>query len=594
MRCALFLLFLCSSLSGAELRVEVQLRWRGFPVAVPSGELVGAEGQRVRLTRFAAVVSGVVLARTDGGTVQLDGQYGFLDAESGRLALTLRNVPDGDYHGLEFQLGLPRLVNHGDPGQWPARHPLNPIVNGLHWGWAGGYVFAAIEGRWRTAVADAANAERGFSYHLASDARVMRVGFVALVQVAGPTTVSLALDLGKAVGGHALAADDGSESTHSGEGDGLATTLAKAMERAWFFLEVKPTVVADDVRRPAPSSEEIPGLVTSSATSPRPFVVPAGFPQPELPADNPLTQEGVALGELLFHDQRLSAGYLQSCASCHAAPRAFSDGQATSAGVDGIRGTRSSMPLFNLAWSPAYAWDGAKPRIRDQVRAAMTNPIEMKADLTVVVAELNRDAGLRDKFAAAFGSPDITADRVDLALEQFLLTLIAADSTFDRSLRGAAELTEEEKVGFALFVTEYDPARGRRGADCFHCHGGALFTDFGLRSNGLDLVSADGGRALVTGKKTDAGKFKTPSLRNVAVTAPYMHDGRLATLEDVIAHYDHGVKRAATLDPNLAKHPAVGLALTAGEQRALVAFLRTLTDSTVSAAPAGKSLTSHP
>ena len=532
--------------------------------------------------------------RADGGTVQLDGQDDFLEAESGRLAVTLRHVPDGDYHALQFQLGLPAAVNHGDPGQWPARHPLNPIVNGLHWGWAGGYVFAAIEGRWRAAGAVAGQAERGFSYHLATDARVMRVGFVALVKIAGPTTVSLALDLGKAVGGHVLRADDGSETTHSAEEDALATKLTQAMARSWFFLEVKPTAVAADVRRPAPSSEEISGLVTSSATMPRPFVVPAGFPQPELPADNPLTQEGVALGELLFNDRRLSAGSSQSCASCHAAPQAFSDGQATSAGVDGIRGTRSSMPLFNLAWSPVYAWDGGKRRLRDQVRAAMINPIEMKADLAVVVAELNRDEGLRGKFSAAFGSAEITADRVDLALEQYLLTLVAADSAFDRSLRGGDPLTEEEKQGFALFVTEYDPARGRRGADCFHCHGGALFTDFGLRSNGLDLASLDGGRALVTGKTTDTGKFKTPSLRNVAVTAPYMHDGRFATLDDVIAHYDHGVQRAPTLDPNLAKHPAAGLALTKEEQRALVAFLRTLTDSTVSAASAGKTLTSQP
>ena len=595
MRCVFLLFLLCSPLGAAELRMEVQLRWRGVPVAVPSAELAGATGQTVRLTRFAAIVAGVVLTRAEGGTVQLDGEYGLLDAESGRLALTLRNVPDGDYHGLEFQLGLPAVVNHGDPGQWPARHPLNPIVNGLHWGWAGGYVFAAIEGRWRgsaTGPAKPAGEERGFSYHLGTDPRVMRVGFVSLLTVAGPTTVSLALDLGKAVGGHMLAADDGSETTHSAEDDALATKLTKAMERAWFFLEAKPTTTP-----PAAVATEKGAAERANETprgTPRPFVVPAGFPQPELPADNPLTQEGVALGEQLFHDRRLSAGRIQSCASCHAPELAFADGQATSAGVDGVRGTRNSMPLFNLVWSPGYGWDGGKPRIRDQVRAAMTNPIEMKADLEVVTTELNRDAGLRGKFAEAFGSPDITADRVDLALEQFLLTLIAADSKFDRSLRGAAKLTEEEKVGFALFVSEYDPARGRRGADCFHCHGGALFTDFGLRSNGLDLVSADGGRALVTGKKTDAGKFKTPSLRNVAVTAPYMHDGRLATLEDVIAHYDHGVKRAATLDPNLAKHPAVGLALTAGEQRALVAFLRTLTDSTVSAAPAGKSLTSHP
>ena len=427
----------------------------------------------------------------------------------------------------------------------------------------------------------------------------MRVGFVALLKVAGPTTVSLALDLGKAVGGHMLAADDGSETTHSAEGDAIATKLTKAMERAWFFLEVKPTVGGalwhDELTgKGCETSTESGRKAPPTGATPRPFVVPAGFPQPELPADNSLTHEGVALGKLLFHDQRLSAGHLQSCASCHAAPQAFSDGQATSAGVEGIRGTRSSMPLFNLAWSPSYAWDGGKPRIRDQVRAAMTNPIEMKADLAVVVAELNRDAGLRGKFSAAFGSPEITADRVDLAIEQFLLTLVAADSKFDRSLRGTEHLNEEEKQGFALFVTEYDPVRGKRGADCFHCHGGALFTDFGLRSNGLDRVSADGGRALVTGKATDAGKFKTPSLRNVAMTAPYMHDGRLATLEEVIAHYDHGVKRAPTLDPNLAKHPTAGLALTQDEQRALVAFLRTLTDSSVSVSPGAKSLTAYP
>ena len=583
------------SLGAAELTLAVELRWGGAALAVPSAELAGASGQTVRLTRFAALVSGVTLVRADGGTVQLDGQYGFLEAESGCLAMTLRNVPDGDYHGLEFRLGLPAVVNHGDPGQWSARHPLNPIVNGLHWGWAGGYVFAAIEGRWRAAGAVAGQAERGFSYHLATDARVMRVGFVALVKIAGPTTVSLALDLGRAVGGHGLAADDGSETTHSAEDDALATKLTQAMERAWFFLEVGPTAGARERAR-GEGGEEPHALARSddSVGTPRPFVVPAGFPQPELPADNPLTQEGVALGELLFNDRRLSAGSRQSCASCHAPQRAFSDGQATSAGVDGLRGPRNSMPLFNLAWSPAYAWDGGKPRILDQVRAAMTNPIEMKADLAVVVAALNRDAGLRGKFAAAFGSPEITADRVDLALEQFLLTLVAADSAFDRSLRDGDPLTDEEKRGFALFVTEYDPARGRRGADCFHCHGGALFTDFGLRSNGLDVASADAGRALVTGKPTDAGKFKTPSLRNVAVTAPYMHDGRFGTLEEVVAHYDHGVKRGPTLDPNLAKHPDAGLALTPAEQRALVAFLRTLTDSSATVFPGDTSRITFP
>ena len=198
MRWFLPILLACAPARAAELRLEVQLRWRGVPVAVPSAELTGADGQRVRLTRVAALVSAVALARVEGGTVQLDGQYGLLDAETGRLAVTLRNVPEGDYGGLAFQVGLPAAVNHGDPGQWPARHPLNPIVNGLHWGWAGGYVFAAIEGRWH-APGGPADAERGFSYHLATDARVMPVGFVARMTVAGPTTVSVAWDVGKTV-----------------------------------------------------------------------------------------------------------------------------------------------------------------------------------------------------------------------------------------------------------------------------------------------------------------------------------------------------------------------------------------------------------
>jgi len=251
---------------------------------------------------------------------------------------------------------------------------------------------------------------------------------------------------------------------------------------------------------------------------------------------------------------------------------------ALSTGAEGAKGARNAMPLFNLAWNPNYAWDGSQARIRDQARAAWINPVEMHADPAAATAVLAGDAELRRAFAAAFGDAAVTPERVTLALEQYLLTLVAADSKFDRARRGEATLTEEEGRGLALFLTEYDPVRGKRGADCFHCHGGALFSDYGLRSNGLDRVSGDPGRAGVTGAAADRGKFKTPSLRNVALTAPYMHDGRFATLEDAVAHYDHGVQRAATLDPNLAKHPAAGLGLTAEEQRALVAFLRTLTE----------------
>ena len=569
MRLTLLLVLFATLAHGAELTLEVGLRWRGVALVVPSAELAGADGRTLRVTRWAALVSGFTLARTDGGTVRLDGQYGWLDAETGRLNVALRNVPEGDYVGLEFQIGLPAAVNHADPAPWPAGHALNPIVNGLHWGWSGGYVFAALEGRWREA---GATEERGFSFHLATDERLMRVGFATALKITGATTASVALDVGKVLGTQRFAADDGSESTHSAKNDMLAATLGRAMERAWFFLETVSTPRAElerSVRSAAPAIAH---------GTPRAFVVPAGFPQPELPADNPLTEEGVELGRRLFGDRRLSARETQSCATCHRAENAFAENRAVSIGADGKPGLRNSMPLFNLAWNPAYAWDGSKPRLRDQAHAALIGELEMHADAAAVAGELARDRRVREDFATAFGTPEVTVERIGLALEQFMLTLTAADSKFDRAGRGQAQLSAEEKKGFELFATEYDPARGQRGADCFHCHGGALFSDYGYRNNGLSLTSLDAGREMATERITDHAKFKTPTLRNVAVTAPYMHDGRFKTLEEVVAHYDHGVKRSATLDPNLAKHPDAGLQLTAEEQRALVAFMRTLTE----------------
>ena len=164
-------------------------------------------------------------------------------------------------------------------------------------------------------------------------------------------------------------------------------------------------------------------------------------------------------------------------------------------------------------------------------------------------------------FTAAFGSPEITPEKIGLALESFVLTLTSFDSKFDRAFRGEAQLTDAEKRGFELFMTEYDPRREQYGADCFHCHGGALFQSQTFANIGLDAKFTDRGRAKITGKMSDEGKFSTPSLRNIALTAPYMHDGRFATLEEVVTHYSSGVQRSATLDPNLAKHPDGGLHL---------------------------------
>ena len=574
MRLALLLLLLTVRTVAADVTLAFELRWAGKAIEVPSTELRTAHAQSLRLTRFSALVSGVTLTRRDGSTVALNGQYGLLDAARGRGAVFFQNVPDGDYTGIGFQLGLPATINHGDSSRWPAAHPLNPLTNHLHWSWQGEYIFAAFEGRW-TDAHEGGTIERGFSYHIVGDDHLMPLRFATTFKIVGPTTLRFALELSKPLGAQALASDDGSDSTHSAANDPVVTRMVSALQRSFFWLMAEATPASVN-----PGETRLPVVANGAADAePLPFHVPAGFPAPSLPEDNPLTGAGVALGEALFIDRRLSGNSTQACVDCHSSKRAFSDRLPLSRGADGKPGTRNAMPLFNLAWSPSYAWDGSKPRIRDQAIAAMTNPLEMHADPATVVARLAADSAVAEKFRAAFGSTAITIERIGLALEQTLLATVSANSKFDRAIRGAGALTEEEKEGFALFMTEFDPARGRRGADCFHCHGGPLFTDYDFKNNGLDATNMDRARAAVTARPDDVGKFKTPSLRNIAVTAPYMHDGRFATLEEVVAHYDHAVQRTSTLDPNLAKHPVEGLKLSADEQRALVAFLRTLTDA---------------
>ena len=214
----------------------------------------------------------------------------------------------------------------------------------------------------------------------------------------------------------------------------------------------------------------------------------------------------------------------------------------------------------------------------EQKKASVTPPSGGTPDGTGETPVLPKNNDYPARFTAAFGSPEITAEKISLALENYLLTLTSFDSKFDRVLRGAEKFTPEEQRGFELFSTEYDPRRGQFGADCFHCHGGPLFQSQAFANNGSDGALVDIGREKVTGKASDRGKFSTPSLRNIALTAPYMHDGRFRTLDEVVRHYTSDVTRSPTLDPNLAKHPDGGVPLTAEDQRALVAFLNTLTD----------------
>ncbi len=576
---------------AVQLTLGFKLYWNERPIVVPSEVLTNVAGQRLRLTRLSALVSQMTLQREDGGAVELPGQYGYMDAAAGKLSVILSGVPAGRYRSVAFELGLPPEINHSGPAAWPAAHALNPLVNRLHWGWQGGYIFLALEGRWqdardigaapdlRTSATSGIDAPRGelalpesgFVYHIATDRHRMSCRFLADFSVGGNTTVDLAFDLARVIGKRALVRGGAVESTHSGESDALATEIASATSRAIYWLGAHPTeTVPVDEYIAAPA-----GAISSGAT-PVGFVVPPGFPVPLLPADNPLTVEGIALGAALFRDVRLSGNARQSCATCHDPERAFADGTARSSGANGEPGRRNTPSLLNLAWHPNYGWDGRQARIRGQALAAMENPREMNGSPGRVIAILQADPELAEKFSAAFGSPGVTEARLGLALEQYILTLVSADSKFDRAARGEAELSAAEREGFALFFREYDPRRGQYGADCFHCHGGPLFSDFALKDNGLGPDPGDRGRSEVTGLATDRGAFKTPSLRNLRSTGPYMHDGRFASLAEVVAHYASGVQRTPNLDPNLAKHPGRGVPLSPGQQAALVAFLEAL------------------
>jgi len=524
------------------------------------------------VTRADFLVSKLALRRGDGTWLETGNWYACFRGEEGMRRALLEGVPCQIYTGLRFQVGLEDPANKSDPNQWPAGHPLHPLVNGLHWGWQGGYIFMALEGH-RT---DAPDPRDGFSYHLAGSRQMMTVTLDGNLDLTKGGTLGMAFDLKQVLGG--LPADFES-STHSREGDTGADLLRARVEQAFSLTGVVPELWQDPV------------VASPAGAAPRlgnPYVLHVSnrLPKVNLPPDNVPSVEGVALGQVLFHDSRLSVTNTQSCASCHQAGAAFSDaGKRFSLGAEGHPGTRNAMPLFNLAWQQEFFWDGRAKRLRDQVLMPVQDPVEMHQTLDGAVAKLSMDKALAARFAGVFGSPGITAERLGLALEQYLLTLVSQDSKFDQAVLALAKLTPEEQRGLELFVTEYDPSRNLRGADCFHCHGGNLFSNQGFANNGLD-AAPEAGRQAVTGLEADHGKFRVPSLRNIALTAPYMHDGRFVTLEQVIDHYDHGVHPSATLDPNLAKHPASGLSLTAPDKAALSAFLKTLTDPQFAGTPA--------
>lgn len=324
---------------------------------------------------------------------------------------------------------------------------------------------------------------------------------------------------------------------------------------------------------------------------PTPFNLDAGyFPAPDLPADNKLTVAGVQLGRMLFYEPMLSKDGSQACADCHKQPDAFSDIRQFSIGVEGLPGKRQAMAVMNLAWHHnGLFWDGRAPHVRDQALKPIQDPLEMNETLPNVVAKLSADKKYTDQFIRAFGDATVTSERVGLALEQFMLTMVSNNAKYDKWKNGQATLSDSEERGRVLFFTEFDPFGSERGAECFHCHAGFNFTNDEFMNNGLDTDAeqTDEGRRKVTNDPLDQAKFKVPSLRNVALTPPYMHDGRFATLEEVIDHYNTGVKQSATMDELLQYNiQPGGLQMTTQDKADLVAFLRTLTDETFLTNPA--------
>ncbi len=308
--------------------------------------------------------------------------------------------------------------------------------------------------------------------------------------------------------------------------------------------------------------------------------IPNGFPQLKISSENPLTVEGIALGRRLFYDPILSLDSTISCSSCHNQINGFSDSRRFSEGVGGLKGTRQSMPIFNLLWSSTFFWDGRATTASQQALMPIQDPVEMHEQLPNVINKLQKHTIYPDLFGKAFGNKIITSDKLGKALEQFVLNIVSVNSKFDSVYAGKAVFTQQEQRGLVLFLTEYrDPSSGQRGgADCFHCHGQPLFTSDLFSNNGLDTIFNDLGRGKFTANAFDNGKFKVPTLRNIEVTAPYMHDGRFSTLRQAINHYNVGLVNSTTVDPVLKAVKSNGMQLLESDLDDLEAFLKTLTD----------------
>ncbi|MDY0101763.1 MAG: cytochrome c peroxidase [Lentimicrobium sp.] len=340
-----------------------------------------------------------------------------------------------------------------------------------------------------------------------------------------------------------------------------------------------------------------PDPVTYNPT-PYELEIPKYFPTNlNIPADNPLTVEGITLGRYLFYDGRLSGrtqhDSLISCGSCHVQSRNFEPGidhpifqNGKTFGLSGAETPHYPLPLINLVWNQnGYFWNGyidesnpdySRRRLEDVVWMGVTAPHEMNGDTNQTKALIQSIPGYADLFLNAFGSNTVTMNNISKAIAQFARTLVSANSKFDRYMLGEEQLTQQEINGFILFTTE-------EGADCFHCHGSSgnpLFTTNLFYNNGKDTIFDDPrDRYAITGLTKDKGAYKATTLRNISLGGPYMHDGRYETLDDVIDFYSHHVKMSPYVNPLMHHVAENGVQLTPVEKAELKAFILTLHDT---------------
>jgi cytochrome c peroxidase len=297
-------------------------------------------------------------------------------------------------------------------------------------------------------------------------------------------------------------------------------------------------------------------------------IAPAGFPTGPVtataPDDNELTEERARLGRRLFYEPSLSRTRDISCGSCHRQENGFADPNPVSLGVEDQPGTRNASSLANLAWSRRFFWDGRATSLEEQAGKPIENPVEMDLSLDDAVARLNEQPSYVRDFEVAYDG--VTADNLRRALASFVRTLVSGHSPYDEHLAGDdTHFSAAAARGERLFLSE--------NGECFHCHAEGALTNDGFFNNGSYIDGGDEGRKLVTARPGDLGKFKVPGLRNIAVTGPYMHDGSVATLREVLERYAAGGLGHASTDPQIG-----ALTLTSRDFDDLLAFFDALTD----------------